>query len=69
MLASLKSDGKASVVLDTGAVSRGSGNKNKDKERDVRKAVVEKDWIEAVILLQTICFITPLLQEIIIIFN
>ncbi len=69
MLASLKSDGKASVVLDTGAVSRGSGNKNKDKERDVRKAVVEKDWIEAVILLPDNLFYNTTAPGIIIVFN
>ena len=41
--ASLKDNGRAAVVLDTGAVSRGSGKKNKDKERDIRKEFVEKD--------------------------
>jgi type I restriction enzyme M protein len=38
-------------VLDTNAVSRGSGSKTKNKERDIRKAFVEKDLIESVILL------------------
>jgi len=37
--ASLKDNGRAAVVLDTGAVSRGSGSKNKDKERDIRSLV------------------------------
>jgi type I restriction enzyme M protein len=41
MLASLREDGRMAVVLDTGAVSRGSGNEGSNKERDVRKAFVE----------------------------
>ena len=39
------------VVLDTGAASRGSGNRGANKERDVRKQFVDLDVIEAVILL------------------
>ncbi len=39
------------VVLDTGAVSRGSGNQGSHRERNIRKAFVEADLIEAVILL------------------
>ena len=38
-------------MLDTGAVSRGSGNKGDNKERDIRRWFVEKDLVEAVILL------------------
>jgi type I restriction enzyme M protein len=38
-------------VLDTGAVSRGSGNAGANRERDIRKAFVDDDLIEAVILL------------------
>lgn len=51
MFASLREDGKMAVVLDTGAVSRGSGTAGKNRERDIRKAFVENDWVEAVILL------------------
>ncbi len=51
MLASLNERGKMAVVLDTGAVSRGSGNQGSNRERDIRKAFVESDLIEAVILL------------------
>jgi type I restriction enzyme M protein len=43
--------GKMAVVLDTGAVSRGSGNQGSNKERDVRRTFVEGDLVEAVILL------------------
>jgi type I restriction enzyme M protein len=57
MLASLKPGGRMAVVLDTGAVSRGSGDTGMDRERDIRKAFVDGtlsaggDLIEAVILL------------------
>ena len=51
MSASLKDNGRAAIVLDTGAVSRGSGSKQTSRERDIRKAFVENDLIEGVILL------------------
>lgn len=51
MMSSLKAGGRMAVVLDTGAVSRGSGNKGKHGERDIRKAYIDKDMVEAVILL------------------
>ncbi|GAB4480686.1 MAG: hypothetical protein Kow0088_22410 [Anaerolineales bacterium] len=51
MLASLNEGGRMAVVLDTGAVSRGSGNQGSNRERDIRKAFVEADLIEAVLLL------------------
>jgi len=57
MFASLGQEGKMAVVLDTGAVSRGSGNQGSNRERDVRRTFVEGDLvtpgdlIEAVILL------------------
>ncbi len=47
----LKATGRAAVVLDTGAVTRGSGSKNEDKERNIRKWFVEQDLIDGVILL------------------
>ncbi len=51
MLALLNDSGRMAVVLDTGAVSRGSGNQGSNRERDIRRAFVERDLIEAVILL------------------
>lgn len=51
VLASLKPKGRAAVVLDTGAASRGSGNANTNKEKDVRRWFVEQDFIEGVIYL------------------
>jgi hypothetical protein len=50
-LASLKPTGRAAVVLDTGAVTRGSGNKTEDREKKIRRWFVEQDAIEGVILL------------------
>jgi type I restriction enzyme M protein len=51
MYVSLLDGGRMAVVLDTGAASRGSGNKGANKERDIRKQFVDADVIEAVILL------------------
>jgi type I restriction enzyme M protein len=50
-LASLNDRGRAAVVLDTGAVTRGSGSKNEDKERNIRKWFVDRDLIDGIILL------------------
>ncbi len=50
-VASLGDNGRAAVVLDTGAVTRGSGSKNEDKERNIRRWFVEHDLIDGVILL------------------
>ena len=50
-MACLKEGGRAAVVLDTGAVTRGSGSRNEDKERNIRRWFVEHDLIEGVILM------------------
>jgi type I restriction enzyme M protein len=50
-LSCLNDHGRAAVVLDTGAVTRGSGSKNEDKERNIRKWFVDRDLIDGVILL------------------
>ena len=50
-LACLNERGRAAVVLDTGALTRGSGSKNEDKERNIRKWFVDHDLIDGVILL------------------
>ena len=50
-LACLNKRGRAAVVLDTGAVTRGSGARHEDKERNIRKWFVERDLIDGVILL------------------
>ncbi len=60
ILASLGPNGRAAVVLDTGAMSRGSGTSRSDKEKDVRKWFVQKDLVEAVFLLpQDLFYNTP----------
>ena len=50
-VACLNERGRAAVVLDTGAVTRGSGAKHADRERNIRKWFVEHDMIDGVILL------------------
>jgi type I restriction enzyme M protein len=50
-LACLNDRGRAAVVLDTGAVTRGSRSKKEDKERNIRKWFVDNDLIDGVILL------------------
>ena len=51
MHASLNATGRAAVVLDTGAASRGSGNAGTNKEKTVRQWFVEHDLIESVLYL------------------
>ncbi|MDW8244939.1 MAG: class I SAM-dependent DNA methyltransferase, partial [Sandaracinaceae bacterium] len=69
MLASLNERGRMAVVLDTGAVSRGSGNQGSDRERDIRKAFVQADLIEAVILLPENLFYNTTAPGVIIVIN
>ncbi|MBN1328583.1 MAG: SAM-dependent DNA methyltransferase [Candidatus Heimdallarchaeota archaeon] len=69
MYASINNNGKMAVVLDTGAVSRGSGNVGTNKERDIRKEFVEKDLIEAAILLPENMFYNTSAPGIILIIN
>jgi type I restriction enzyme M protein len=57
MLVSLNDRGRMAVVLDTGAVSRGSGDQGSNRERDIRRIFIngdvttKGDLIEAIILL------------------
>ena len=51
MHASLNERGRAAVVLDTGAASRGSGNAGTNKEKTVRQWFVDHDLIESVLYL------------------
>ncbi|MFZ3136373.1 MAG: class I SAM-dependent DNA methyltransferase [Thermodesulfovibrionales bacterium] len=69
MVASLSDKGKMAVVLDTGAVSRGSGNQGANRERDIRKAFVEKDWVEAIILMPENLFYNTTAPGIILVIN
>jgi len=49
--ASMKDHGRAAVVIDTGAASRGSGSQGENKEKTIRRWFVEQDLVEGVILL------------------
>ena len=50
-VACMNERGRAAIVLDTGAVTRGSGSKNQDRERNIRRWFVDNDLIDGVILL------------------
>ena len=69
ILASLKETGRAAIVLDTGAVSRGSGSVQTSRERDIRKGFVENDLIEGVILLPENLFYNTTAPGIILLLN
>ena len=69
MTASLNADGRMALVIDTGAVSRGSGNRGSNRERDIRKAFVEKDLVEAVILLPENLFYNTTAPAVILVLN
>jgi len=68
-LTSLKPTGRAAIVLDTGAVTRGSGSQNEDKEKTIRKWFVDHDLIEGVVLLPGNLFYNTTAAGIIILLN
>ncbi|PIG95925.1 N-6 DNA methylase [Deinococcus sp. UR1] len=68
-LSTLSTQGRAAVVLDTGAVTRGSGSKQEDKERNIRKWFVDNDYIEGVILLPENLFYNTNAAGVIIVLN
>lgn len=68
-IACLKDNGRAAVVLDTGVVTRGSGSKNEDKERTIRKWFVDNDFIDGVILLPENLFYNTTAAGVIVIIN
>jgi type I restriction enzyme M protein len=51
IFASTNQTGRAAVILDTGALTRGSGISHRSKEKDIRKWFIEQDVIEAAFLL------------------
>jgi type I restriction enzyme M protein len=69
MLASLNAKGRAAVVLDTGAASRGSGNAGTNKEKTVRQWFVDQDLIESVLYLPENLFYNTTAPGIVIFFN
>lgn len=68
-LSVLKDGGRAAVVLDTGAVTRGSGSKNEDKERNIRKWFVDMDLVEGVILMPDNLFYNTTAAGVIVVLN
>jgi len=68
-LACMNGNGRAAVVLDTGAVTRGSGSKNEDKERNIRKWFVDHDLIDGVILLPDNLFYNTSAAGVIVVLN
>jgi type I restriction enzyme M protein len=68
-LASMNDGGRAAVVLDTGVVSRGSGSRNEDKERGIRKWFVDHDYVDGVILLPQNLFYNTSAAGLIVVLN
>lgn len=68
-LACMNDNGRGAVVLDTGAVTRGSGSKNEDKERNIRRWFVEQDLIEGVIQLPENLFYNTNAPGVVIVLN
>ena len=69
MVASLKPKGRMAMVLDTGAVTRGSGMLGANRERAIRRSFVEADLIEAVFELPDNMFYNTPAQGIVMILN
>ncbi|KAB2958664.1 MAG: N-6 DNA methylase [Candidatus Methylomirabilis oxygeniifera] len=67
--ASLNDAGRAAVVIDTGAASRGSGSQGENKEKTIRRWFVDRDAIEGVILLPDNLFYNTTAAGIIILLN
>lgn len=69
MVACLKPTGRMAVVLDTGAVSRGSGDQGSNREREIRKQFVDEDLIEAVVLLPAQLFYNTAAPGVVMVMN
>lgn len=61
--------GRAAIVLDTGAVSRGSGSRSESKEKAIRKWFVDNDLVDGVILLPENLFYNTTAAGIILLLN
>jgi type I restriction enzyme M protein len=66
---SLNENGRAAIVLDTGGASRGSGNANTNKEKDVRKWFVDNDLVEGVVYLPENLFYNTSAPGIVLVLN
>jgi type I restriction enzyme M protein len=69
ILASLNDNGRAVVVLDTGAISRGSGSKSSNKEKLIRQGFIEADLLEGIVLLPENLFYNTTAPGIIVVLN
>lgn len=69
VLASLKENGRAAMVIDTGAASRGSGSQGENKEKAIRRWFVNNDVVEGVILLPDNLFYNTTAAGIIVVLN
>ena len=69
IFASLKENGRAAIVLDTGSVSRGSGSKSSNKEKTIRQKFVDEDLIEGVILMPENLFYNTTAPGVIVLLN
>lgn len=67
--ASMKNHGRAAVVIDTGAASRGSGSQGENKEKVIRRWFVEQDLVEGVILLPDNLFYNTTAAGLIVVLN
>ncbi len=67
--ATLADAGRAAVVIDTGAASRGSGNQGENREKAIRRWFVEQDAVEGVILLPENLFYNTTAAGIVVVLN
>jgi len=67
--ASLNETGRAAIILDTGAASRGSGNAGTNKEKSVRQWFVDHDLVESVLYLPENLFYNTTAPGIVIFLN
>jgi type I restriction enzyme M protein len=68
-VATMNDGGRAAVVLDTGAVTRGSGGAKDDKERNIRQWFVDRDLVDGVILLPDNLFYNTSAAGVIVVLN
>ncbi len=69
VLASLNDNGRAAMVIDTGAASRGSGSRGENKEKTIRRWFIDNDVIEGAILLPDNLFYNTTAAGLIIVLN
>lgn len=67
--ASLNDAGRAAVVIDTGAASRGSGSQGENREKTIRRWFVDHDLIESVVLLPDNLFYNTTAAGVIVLLN